>query len=268
MPASCQQEVGIDLRQVEASLQAAYREASVQYRRDDELEVATKHHQRLALILAQISSSFGRPISVLDLGCGTGRYFHCLSDVTKLVGVDLSPEMLQAAQTPVRQEEVSIENIELIQGNIHVVSFPDQSFDFIFSIGMFGYGCPLTVPLCDKFHRWLRVGGTLFFNALDVATLAPMGRVRNQARQWLYPLLPRAWRNRLEERPGRVPFFGLTKRSLRAILSASQFREFSISQSGCRSPLWKGIHLECEAWKPNSAEGLRQSPNGSSASAG
>ena len=76
----------INLRKVEQNLQTAYRDVHVQYRRDDELEVNTSHHRRLALILEQITSSFDHPISVLDMGCGTGRYFHCLKNVERLVG--------------------------------------------------------------------------------------------------------------------------------------------------------------------------------------
>ena len=240
---------GIDLRKVEQNLQAAYRKVHVQYRRDDELEVNTSHHRRLALILEQITSSFGHPISVLDMGCGTGRYFHCLKNVERLVGVDLSPEMLQAAQVPVRQGEISAEKIELFQANAHLVSLPAESFDFIYSLGMFGHGCPVTVDLCNKFCSLLKPGGTLFFNVLELRTLAVVIRMRNKAGRWLRALIPEHWQRALEERRPQVPFYGLTKRGLTSVLRASHFRQFTIFNLRCRSPLWKGIHLECEALK-------------------
>ena len=238
-----------DFQSVEASLRSAYRQAHIQYRRDDDLEVATANHRRLAGILESICSSFGRRISVLDAGCGTGRYFHCLKDVARLVGIDLSPEMLRAAKTPVRQQEISAEKIELVCGNIHGVSFPPRSFDFIYSLGMFGHGCPLTVELCDKFYDWLATGGELFFNTLDVRTFPVATRLRKRVRRVIWPLLPRRCRQILQTRGGGLPFFGLTKRSLEATLNASPFGEFDVCRHACRSPLWRGVHLECRASK-------------------
>jgi len=70
---------------VEEGLRAAYRQVWSRYRSDDELEVRTENHRRLARILGDLSSSFGRGISVLDAGCGTGRYFHCVKGVERLV---------------------------------------------------------------------------------------------------------------------------------------------------------------------------------------
>ena len=239
----------VDFTTVEESLKNAYRDVHSQYRQDDELEVATANHRRLAIILQTISASFGRPITALDAGCGTGRYFHCVKDVRRLVGLDLSPEMLQAATTPVRQHEITAEQIELICGNIHLASFAPQSFDFIYSLGMFGHGCPLTVELCNKFRDWLCMGGKLFFNVLDVGTFPLLTRLRKRLRRFLLPMLPERWRKAVELRRGGLPFFGLTHRSLAAILRASQFSHFRVSRRVCRSPLWSGVHLECLAWK-------------------
>ena len=39
--------------------------------------------------LGGICDRFGRDIDVLDLGCGTGRYFHALRHVRRLVGIDV-----------------------------------------------------------------------------------------------------------------------------------------------------------------------------------
>src|SRR5689334_17015007 len=90
-----------DYHRVGERVRAGYEEIATQYRDDDEIEVASANHHRLEGILNLISSSFRRPITVLDIGCGTGRYFHCLRNVNKLTGLDLSAEMLRAAQNPV-----------------------------------------------------------------------------------------------------------------------------------------------------------------------
>src|SRR5262249_45151120 len=133
---------------VEETIKAGYREVSSQYRRDDEIEVTTDNHHRIAGTLKRICGSFSEPIKVLEVGCGTGRYFHCLTNVEELVGVDITEEMLRAADHPVRHEQISIKKVRLVRGNIYLSSFAPESFNFIYSLGMFGNGCPVTVELC------------------------------------------------------------------------------------------------------------------------
>ena len=186
---------------------------------------------------------------MLEAGCGTGRYFYCLQNVKRLVGVDISPEMLQIAETPVRQEDVTAETIELKCGNIHRENFPAGSYDMIYSLGMFGNGCPVTVELCNKFHDWLAPGGKLFFDTVDTATLPFFRRVRRKARAGIYPFLLSKWKKILDERSRRMPLFDLTKKELERIMHNTHFRDFSVSSHLCESPLWRGVHLECYAAK-------------------
>src|SRR5947199_6359763 len=103
----------MDYELVAANVRASYREVSPKYRKDDEIEVTTENHQHVSRILREISSSFTNTISVLDAGCGTGRYFHCLRNVDRLVGIDVSPDMLEAARAPVREAEVCARRIVL-----------------------------------------------------------------------------------------------------------------------------------------------------------
>ena len=60
--------------------------------------VANDVFVRLSAWLAGLCAGFERPISVLDLGCGTGRYFPALSHVRELVGIDASESMLERAR--------------------------------------------------------------------------------------------------------------------------------------------------------------------------
>src|SRR3954452_23107439 len=96
----------IDFEGVGENVKASYREVAAKYRRDDEIEVTTEHHRHLRGILTTVSSSFGRPINVLDVGCGTGRYFYCLKNAHSLLGLDLSEEMLKIAEHPVREGDI------------------------------------------------------------------------------------------------------------------------------------------------------------------
>ena len=91
-----------------------YDRGASQYRRDDEIEARTENHQRLGGNLRRICRSFPDPVRVLEIGCGTGRYFHWLENVDLLVGVDLSAEMLREAERPLFAEHhvnITISNL-------------------------------------------------------------------------------------------------------------------------------------------------------------
>lgn len=235
---------------VEETIKAGYREVSSQYRRDDEIEVTTPNHHRICATLQRICVSFPHPIKALDVGCGTGRYFHCLTNVDDLTGMDISEEMLQEAESnPVRQEMISVKRIKLIRGNAYLTSFPSGRFHFIYSLGMFGNGCPVTVEICNRFHDWLAPGGKLYFNTVDFAGLPLWYRARRQARDFVYPMLTRRLQSVLDERESRQPWFSMNKDQLEDVLRQTKFKTFQIASHVCQSPLWSGRHLECIASK-------------------
>lgn len=175
---------------IEDQIKVAYSTTAAVYRKDDELDATGKDHQRLCEILAMLSSSFGRPITVLDARCGTGRYFHCLKSTRKLVGLDVSPEMLQEARHPVKKEDVSVTEIEFVCGSVYTQSFPDKSFDLIYSIGVFGNGCGLTKELLSKFHGWLAPDGCVFFDVIDSFGLPRALRARLWLRKMFHEICP------------------------------------------------------------------------------
>jgi SAM-dependent methyltransferase len=248
----------MNLQQVEERIRADYRQATAQYRRDDEIEIKTANHRRLCGLLGRICSSFQRPITVLDVGCGTGRYFHCLDNVEHLTGLDVSEDMLAAAAEPVLKEEITARQITLLRGNAYLADFAPRSFDFIYSLGMFGHGSPVTAQICDNFYRWLKPSGKLLFNVVDVAGLPWCYRTRRRLKAFIYPLLTKHMRRSLDERAQRSPFFALTKLELLRVMAHTKFAEFSVASHGCESPLWNGRHLECLAAKQQSRH--RESP--------
>jgi ubiquinone/menaquinone biosynthesis C-methylase UbiE len=129
------------------------------YRESDDLGKKDESHRLKADIISQLSSSFEYPINVLDLGCGTGRYFHCMQNAKNLVGVDASWHMLQAAKTPVYG---GTQNVQLIQSGLHVIEFKPAVFDLVISVGVFGMLCPLDQFALDKMARISRPGAILF----------------------------------------------------------------------------------------------------------
>lgn len=236
---------------IEEVIKADYRQVTPKYRADDEIEVTTDNHRRLGSTLRKICESFPHPIIALEAGCGTGRYFHCLTNVEELTGVDISEEMLRAAENPVRQEQITIGNIRLLRGNVHLLKFPPESFHFIYSLGMFGNGCPLTVELCNRFHRWLVPGGKLFFNVIDYYGLPVRYRLWRKVRRGIYRLVAPHWRQLLDKREARHPFFNVSKSELEQLLRATKFEEFSVTRHACKSPLSINVssHLEGLATK-------------------
>jgi SAM-dependent methyltransferase len=243
--------LNVNYTAVEEVIKADYRQVTPKYRADDEIEVTTENHRRLNSTLQNICESFPRPIAVLDAGCGTGRYFHCLTNVEELIGVDISDEMLQAAENPVRQERITARNVRLLRANVHLVQFARESFHFIYSLGMFGNGCPLTVELCNRFYHWLLPGGKLFFNVIDYQGLPLSYRLLKRVRRGIYGLMTRRWQRILDEREARHPFFNASKSQLEDLLCGTEFREFAVASRACKSPLSINVsrHLECVATK-------------------
>jgi SAM-dependent methyltransferase len=250
----------MDFQKAEVALQAGYQAGAAQYRIHDEIEITTPSHRRIGGILTEITNSFRRPISVLDVGCGTGRYFYCLQNVDRLVGMDITSEMLIAAEEPVNAEKVTARNIQLIRANAFFASFEPHSFDFIYSLGMFGHGCPVTVEVLDKFYKWLAPGGHLFFDVVDVAGLPWRARFKKKARRFVYSLSPKPVQRALDEREEGVPFTGLSSEELHDIVRKSRFQKFTISSHLSETPLWQGRHLECWAVVPPDSNSSSNTP--------
>jgi len=93
---------------------------------------------------------------ILDVGCGMGRF----SDVVSrwgghVVAIDLS-RAVEAAQRNIGRRE----NVNIAQADIFDLPFPDETFDFIFSIGVLHH-TPSTRAAFDRLPRLLRKDGRI-----------------------------------------------------------------------------------------------------------
>lgn len=93
---------------------------------------------------------------VLDVGCGMGRF----SDVASrwgatVVGIDLS-RAVDAAQRNIGGRE----NVNIAQANIFKLPFREDTFDFIFSIGVLHH-TPSTKAAFDNLPKLLRRNGSI-----------------------------------------------------------------------------------------------------------
>jgi SAM-dependent methyltransferase len=222
---------------------------SRQYRQIDERtdDDAFEHYGAL---LQQLSSSFGRPIDVLDIGCGTGRYFHRLRNVHRLVGLDLSPHMLEQARSPLRALEVRADSIDLICGELQSAAFAEGSFDFAYSVGVLGEYSPLDASFLSLCARVLRPGGMLFVTAVDA--LSRVSVPEHQRASLLRRVFRKAWP--VLPAPARLVFnhwlspFYANRTQLEKLLVASEFSSYTITSYVHRSG-WVGTHFDCQATK-------------------
>ena len=158
------------------------------YREADNWTVLTQGHQRVRALLKELSCSFGRDISVLDLGCGTGRHFHCVDNVKQLIGVDISLHMLRQARNPVCHDRITCRRIDLICGDVVEIAMVPGSFDLIYSIGVFLGHSSFGPSMCDRLFDLLSADGKMFVTLADIggrtgpATYDRLSQVMEQSR--------------------------------------------------------------------------------------
>jgi ubiquinone/menaquinone biosynthesis C-methylase UbiE len=99
--------------------------------------------------------------SVLDLGCGNGRYseLFCKLGAEKVIALDLSGEMINEAKK--RKVENNLRQLEFIRADMNDMPFVAQSFDFIFSRFSLMYGKDLNSVIA-KIGQILKDEGELY----------------------------------------------------------------------------------------------------------
>jgi SAM-dependent methyltransferase len=137
--------------------------------RDGELEDLPSHRELLSW-LGDVCDRFERPIDVLDLGCGTGRYFWGLRRVVSLVGLDASTAMLDEARHPVHGDRLKDVAITLVKGDLMTHVFPPAGFDLVYSIGVVAEHVPLDRTLVRRVAAWLKPGGRFAFTTVHPAS--------------------------------------------------------------------------------------------------
>lgn len=164
---TAQQTIGPWARKAEALYDDQY---ARKYRdRDEQLQREATYLDFISW-LQEICNRFRHPIDVLDLGCGTGRYFWGVHGARTLVGLDASAAMLAEARHPIRGDQISAPSITLVQGDLATHEFPDRSFDLVYSIGVLAEHVPLDRSLAARVARWVKPGGRFAFTTVDPAS--------------------------------------------------------------------------------------------------
>jgi SAM-dependent methyltransferase len=209
---------------------------ATRYRKADDEIRGSVLVARFSAWLEGICRSFAREIVVLDLGCGTGRYFHALRNVRELVGIDVSAPMLEQARRPVDGGQISAQQITTIHGDFLNHTFPAGHFDFVYSIGVLAEHSPFDGAIAQRIHEWLVPGGVFAFTAVHPLSFSVPRTLKRRIGEMLLPVSAGRLRRALRERLLSDGLYADEER-LRDVLTASGFRIESIE------PFESDVHL-------------------------
>lgn len=135
------------------------------YRASD--EAAARHPDVVALAgrLAALTSRFSGA-RVVEIGCGTGRYFYAVKNTRELVGIDPSQNMLNQARHPIFADQVTAKTITLIHsGFLDYQS--SEPFDIAYSFGVLGEHAPFGDVEAAHANQLLKQGGYFMITLID-----------------------------------------------------------------------------------------------------
>jgi SAM-dependent methyltransferase len=171
------------------------------YRQHDDQLPESAPSMALAAWLARVCRTCGRDLAVLDVGCGTGRYFWALEGVRELVGLDASSAMLERARQPYAARQICVPQITLVHGDVATATFESARFDLVYSIGVLAEYTPLTEAVVARIAEWLKPGGRFAFTAVrpdsPTVRLTMRRRIGRSLARWAQGPIARACRRRL-----------------------------------------------------------------------
>ena len=144
-------------------------EASIYDESRYETESGRRLDQFQKRVLLQYLNDVPTEAKILEYGCGTGRFLPTVREKGhRLVGVDVSSNMLLLAEKRLHMKMITDIDLKLIDGK--TIPFADNSFDAIYSI--------LVVNLVPDFNklfieisRVLKPGGTFIFNVPNFSSV-------------------------------------------------------------------------------------------------
>lgn len=113
---------------------------------------------------ALVTALGARPVAVLDAGCGTGGLVRRLAPKHPTWGwaaIDLSPLACELAR--VRLAAAGLSSVDLRQGSVTALPFPDASFDAVVSADVL-YHVDDDAAAVREYFRVLRPGGVVVLN--------------------------------------------------------------------------------------------------------
>jgi ubiquinone/menaquinone biosynthesis C-methylase UbiE len=135
---------------------------------------------------------------ILDAGCGTGQTAAYLFQQykAKVVGLEINPIMIEKAKK--RFQSLNLP-VQLVQGSVEKLPFPDNSFDYILSESVLAF---VNKPIAIReFFRVLKKGGRFIANEMTINTkLSPSEEMEIMKFYALDSLLmEKDWKSLLEQ---------------------------------------------------------------------
>ncbi|MGH8001910.1 MAG: class I SAM-dependent methyltransferase, partial [Brasilonema sp.] len=122
---------------------------------------------------------------ILDIATGTGLVALAAAKIVgvegKVIGVDISSGMLSHAKQKLASEDLT--NVEFLQADADYLSFRDSSFDVILCSLAICYLTQISTSL-KEWHRFLKSGGILAFNAWSETAFPPSVLFRKSAQKY------------------------------------------------------------------------------------
>ena len=165
---------------------------------DDELS-GSEPERLFTEWLQEVCRAFSAPIDVLDVGCGTGRYFWAVTGARSLVGLDASPAMLAEAEHPYRREWITAD-VTLVAGDLFEHDFGASRFDLVYAIGVLAEHSPLNERVITNVRRWLKPGGRFAFTTVHPESPSVPRTVRRTLGRLILPVSAGPLRRRLRAR--------------------------------------------------------------------
>ena len=135
------------------------------YRKCDDL---AESNPDIQILIEKLSTATSKKEykNALEIGCGTGRYFHALKNIDKLTGIDPSEKMLIEAKTPFKKESIAASVITLVQSDL-MNYLPGTKFDFVYSFGVLGEHIPFDRNSAKHIHTLLQNNGDFYFTVIN-----------------------------------------------------------------------------------------------------
>jgi ubiquinone/menaquinone biosynthesis C-methylase UbiE len=112
----------------------------------------------------------------LDAGCGIGLQALLLAESVgsagHITGLDISPELINYARDMVKKAGLS-DRISFQEGDLYLLPFDDDSFDWAWSVDCVGYAPMEPLPLIKELARVVKPGGSVILLAWSSERLLP-----------------------------------------------------------------------------------------------
>ncbi len=115
---------------------------------------------RVKQVVKMLPKNFLKNSSILDSGCGTGRYIRMYQKYQpkNIFGLDIGEEIVLKNIEKFKKNK----NIIFVKGNIKNLKFPDNKFDFVNSLGVLHHSEESMSKLIQEHSRVLKVNGYMF----------------------------------------------------------------------------------------------------------